>query len=92
MGRRALSGDAVMRKREFLTVLPVMAVLAGMMIPAAAEVLKREPPMGQLREGQTVLVDDGSCPKGQIKEVVGGNHVKVGGTKHVERTHRCIPR
>jgi hypothetical protein len=48
--------------------------------------------MGQLREGQRVLVDDGSCPPGQIKEVIGGNHVKVGGTKHIERTRRCIPR
>jgi hypothetical protein len=26
-----------------------------------------------------VLVDDGTCPSGQIKEVIGGNHVKVGG-------------
>ena len=41
--------------------------------------------MGQLREGQTVLVDDGSCPPGQIKEVIGGNHVSVGGTKHILR-------
>ena len=26
-----------------------------------------------------MLVDDGTCPSGQIKEVIGGNHVKVGG-------------
>ena len=45
---------------------------------ATAEILKKEPKMGALREGQTVLVDDGSCPKGQIKRVVGGNHLKVG--------------
>ncbi len=60
--------------------------------PAQAEVLKKEPPMGQLREGQTVLVDDGSCPAGQIKEVIGGNHVSVGGTKHILRTRKCIPK
>jgi hypothetical protein len=59
---------------------------------ATAELLKKEPPMGQLREGQVVLVDDGSCPAGQIKEVTGGNHVKVGGTKHIERTYRCVPK
>ena len=47
--------------------------------------------MGQLREGQTVLVDGGSCPPGQIKEVIGGNHVNVGGTKHILRTRKCIP-
>jgi hypothetical protein len=48
--------------------------------------------MGQLREGETVLVDDGTCPKGQIKQVVGGNHVKAGGFKHIVRTHKCILR
>jgi len=65
---------------------------AAMALPAASETLKVEPPMGQLREGERVLVDDGTCPRGQIKEVIGGNHVKVGGTKHIERTRRCIPR
>ena len=60
--------------------------------PALAQVLKEEPPMGQLREGQTVLVDDGSCPAGQIKQVIGGNHVKAGGTKHILRTYKCIPK
>ena len=42
--------------------------------------------MGAMQEGQVLLVDDGSCPKGQIKQVVGGNHVKVGGTKQIVRT------
>ena len=48
--------------------------------------------MGQLREGQVVLVDDGSCPAGQIKQVTGGNHVKAGGFKQIVRTRTCIPR
>jgi hypothetical protein len=81
-----------MPKREFIVVLLVLVVSSGMMAPAVAEVLKQEPPMGQLREGQTVLVDDGTCPQGQIKQVIGGNHVKAGGTKHIVRTSRCIPR
>jgi class 3 adenylate cyclase len=58
----------------------------------AGRVLKKEPPMGQLRENERVLVDDGSCPAGQIKEVIGGNHTKVGGSKQIERRRRCIPR
>ena len=58
----------------------------------AVSALKEEPPMGQLREGQTVLVDDGSCPAGQIKQIIGGNHVKAGGTKHILRTYKCIPK
>jgi Family of unknown function (DUF6719) len=80
-----------MRDCRALFLLVVLAC-AGAVIPASAQILKREPPMGHLREGQRVLVDDGTCPPGKIKEVIGGNHVKVGGTKHIERTHRCIPR
>jgi hypothetical protein len=76
-----------------IAILCVLLVTAGLAGPAGAQVvLKHEPPMGQLREGETVLVDDGSCPKGQIKEVIGGNHVKAGGFKHIVRTHKCIPR
>ena len=57
-----------------------------------ATALKQEPPMGAMREGEVVLVDDGSCPKGQIKRVVGGNYVKVGGTKNIVRTRSCVAR
>ena len=56
----------------------------------SAQVLKREPPMGAMKEGEIVLVDDGICPKGQIKRVVGGDHTKVGGTKQMIRTHSCV--
>lgn len=52
----------------------------------------REPPMGAMKEGEIILVDDGTCPKGQIKRVVGGNHAKVGGTKQIIRTRSCVPR
>ena len=58
----------------------------------AATVLKTEPPMGALKPGQRVLVDDGFCPKGQVREVIGGDHYKVGGRNAVERQRRCIPR
>jgi hypothetical protein len=77
---------------RFQSLFPIALLLAMMVVPAAAETLKVEPPMGQLREGERMLVDDGTCPSDQIKEVIGGNHVKVGGTKHIERTRRCIPR
>ena len=58
----------------------------------AANIVKSEPPMGALKEGQIVLVDDGSCPTGQIKKVVGGNHTKAGGWKNIERQRSCISR
>ena len=63
----------------------MIVVLAGISA-ASAQTLKREPPMGQLKPGQTVLVDDGSCRKGQIKQAVGGDHVKVGGRAQTVRT------
>jgi hypothetical protein len=59
---------------------------------AVAQYLKSEPPLGSLKPGQRVLVDDGKCPKGKIKEVIGGDHVKVGGKSQVKRIRRCIPR
>lgn len=68
----------------------VLAMTAGVGI--AATVLKTEPPMGALKEGQRVLVDDGSCPPGQLREVIGGNHTKAGGKSNVIRQYRCVPR
>ncbi len=53
-------------------------------------VLRSEPAMGALREGQRVLVDNGSCPAGQILEVIGGNHVEAGGRLQIRRVRRCI--
>jgi hypothetical protein len=77
---------AVSRTAIFGTVLTFCSAAA------IADILKKEPPMGALKEGQRVLVDDGSCPAGQIKEVIGGNHIKAGGYKRIERQRRCIPR
>jgi hypothetical protein len=41
-----------------------------------------------IRLGQRILVDDGTCPAGQIKEV-SGSQMTTGG---VLRTRKCIPR
>ena len=73
--------------------LAILIVASSAMSPAVAQtVVKHEPPMGALKEGQRVPVDDGTCGPGQIKEVIGGNHVKVGGTSNIIRERRCIPR
>lgn len=69
----------------------VLAVL-GMAGQVQAATLKREPPMGALKPGQVVQVDDGSCPTGEIKRVVGGDHVKVGGRYQIERQRSCVKR
>lgn len=53
------------------------------------QVFKREPGIGLLKEGEAVLVDDGTCPKGQIKKVVGGNNQRETRTP---RRRSCVPR
>ncbi len=58
-------------------------------------ILKREPPWGRLGHGEIVFVDDGSCPKGQIKKVTGGSGHAPGRpvVSNAPRRHReCIVR
>jgi hypothetical protein len=57
-------------------------------VPAlTTHILKSEPPIGQLPTGAKALVDDGTCPTGKIKQVVGG---KV--TTGQPRLRSCVPR
>ena len=74
------------------TISVIFASLVTVPASAYATTVKQEPPMGAMREGQVVLVDDGSCPAGQIKRVIGGNHTKAGGTKQTLRASSCVPR
>jgi hypothetical protein len=55
---------------------------------AVAEQVSREHNIVNLRLGQRILVDDGSCPAGQIKEVSGSQMTADG----VVRVTKCIPR
>lgn len=55
---------------------------------ATAEQVSREQDIVSLRLGQRILVDDGSCPAGQIKEVSGAR-MTAGG---IARAQKCIPR
>jgi hypothetical protein len=50
--------------------------------------LSREQEVSDLRLGQRVKVDDGTCPAGQIKEVSGTKMTSTG----VVRSRKCIPR
>jgi hypothetical protein len=54
----------------------------------AVTILTREPAPGELRLGQRVYVDDGSCPAGQVKEVAGANLTASG----VVRSRQCVAR
>jgi uncharacterized protein DUF6719 len=71
-----------------LTLAIAVAGTAG----AQAQYLKKEPAMGAMKPGERVLVDDGRCPKGQISEVIGGDHIKVGGKSQIKRIRKCISR
>jgi hypothetical protein len=59
-------------------------------VPAMAQVqiFPREQDVPEVRLGQHVQVDDGSCPTGQIKEITGTTLTTSG----VSRVTKCIPR
>ncbi len=56
--------------------------------PALAQQVSREQDIVGLRLGQRVLVDDGTCPAGQVKEVLGAQMTSSG----IARTSKCIAR
>jgi hypothetical protein len=76
------------------TMHPAIWLLGGLAwfalaAPAAADqVFSREQDIPELRLGQRVMVDDGSCPTGQIKEVSGTNLTAAG----ITRARKCVPR
>lgn len=70
-------------------VLPASLALCLLASPSIAQpVVANERNIADLRLGQRILVDDGSCPAGQIKEVSGSQMTTSG----VLRTRKCIPR
>jgi hypothetical protein len=82
-----------------LRLLVMTVVLGGTLTALSAEaqqIYRREPPKGALRYGEKVLVDNGKCPQGQIREVTGGKIPGRGGrhTRNAStpRERRCVPR
>ena len=64
-------------------------VLLGLtVVPLFAQQVSREQDIVGLRLGQRVLVDDGTCPAGQVKEVLGAQMTSAG----IARTSKCIAR
>jgi hypothetical protein len=55
---------------------------------AQAQIVSREQDIVDVRLGQRILVDDGSCPAGQIKEVLGAQMTANG----IVRARKCVPR
>jgi hypothetical protein len=73
--------------RDLASSLVGIAALLAFASAALAQVVSREQDIADLRLGQRILVDDGSCPAGQIKEVSGAQMTTNG-----IRVHKCIPR
>ena len=71
-----------------ITASLLAAILSTIVVGAAGAVtLKQEPAEGALRAGQSVLVDDGTCPPGQICWSSGKSDDRIGKTCaiHVKR-------
>jgi hypothetical protein len=58
---------------------------------AGAAVPLRQEPV-DLHAGQKVRVDDGTCPAGQVKEVMGSAVRQANGTVIVKRVRTCVRR
>jgi hypothetical protein len=65
-------------------------ILASSTWPAFAlnDTVAREQDITNLRLGQRIFVDDGTCGSGQIKEVSGARMTPAG----IVTSKRCIPR
>lgn len=68
-------------------IMPVLA-MAALTPPAHAQYVGREQDIVGLRLGQRVLVDDGTCPAGEVKEVSGAKMTATG----VLASRKCVPR
>jgi len=76
----------MLRRRAACLLLLVLS--ATFTAAAHAVTVGREQDIIDLKLGQRVLVDDGTCPAGQIKEVRGARMTDRG----VSRTSACVPR
>jgi hypothetical protein len=68
--------------------LTAFVALSLVTTSALAQTFSREQDIVDLRLGQRVMVDDGSCPVGQVMEVQGSQMTATG----VLRTRKCVPR
>ena len=63
-------------------------ILFALVPPTLAQQVPREQDIGELRLGQRIKVDDGTCPAGQVKEISGTRMTSTG----IVRSQKCIPR
>ncbi len=74
---------------EFASVLLLGGLaMFGFARPATAQQVSREQDIVNLRLGQRIKVDDGTCPPGQVKEISGSKMAATG----IVRTAKCVRR
>ena len=79
----------LMPLRDCLIRASVAALAFAALCPLAhAQYVGREQDIVGLRLGQRVLVDDGTCPAGEVKEVSGSKMTSTG----VVPARKCVPR
>ena len=74
--------------RAGLTCILLLSLSLPLIWPARAQYVGREQDIANLRLGQRVMVDDGTCPVGQVKEVSGAKMTPTG----VITAKKCVPR
>jgi hypothetical protein len=74
----------LLRRTTCLSLLIAFALATS----ARAGTVGREQDIVDLKLGQRVQVDDGTCPAGQVKEVRGAKMTDNG----ISRTSSCVPR
>jgi hypothetical protein len=75
------------RLRNLLGAAALFAALAQPPARAQVNVLKHEPAPGTVATAAVVYVDDGTCARGEIKEITGGNF-----RQNIPRKIRCVSR
>jgi hypothetical protein len=68
--------------------IAALTVLSFVREAVAGQVVARQQDIGDLRLGQRIRVDDGTCPPGQIKEVSGAKILQG----HVVGVAKCVQR
>jgi hypothetical protein len=77
-----------LRERLLHAAVAVLAIGALSHATHAQQYVSHEQDITNLRLGQRILVDDGTCPAGQVKEVLGSKMSPTG----VVATRKCAPR
>ena len=85
---RAVHPIATIQPLCYCCILLAALTLTAPNALALAQQVGREQDIVDLRLGQRMLVDDGTCPAGQIKQVSGAKMTSTG----IVRTRTCIPR